>query len=300
MSDTLPLCHHLYDTGVTCNSAAATGHNYCAYHLRFRARRLRMAQYRARAERYHVKLPPLEDLYAVQAALSEIAEALAADMIDPKRAQALLSVLRQASINLRHPEKWQNNLYHSGQPALVDVAKDYGLPRDLDIDTPPETAFPPPPDPAFSDVSSPAQAAAPAATVEGPAFSGPAAGDTINVRPDHPYSPEFLELRDIRNRQGETAQSLRFRQLERNRVRRDMRLNRNRYTELAMRLNVKWAAERLAERIVAEKLSQAGFPPAPSDDLKDFDASVAGEMKRAAVSQAEIDACLAAGEVKIA
>ena len=39
-------CKHSYDTGVTCNSAAATNRDYCPYHLRHRARQLRMAQAR--------------------------------------------------------------------------------------------------------------------------------------------------------------------------------------------------------------------------------------------------------------
>ncbi len=36
-------------------------------------------------------------MYAVQSALAQLAEALAADMIDPKRANSLLSILRLMS-----------------------------------------------------------------------------------------------------------------------------------------------------------------------------------------------------------
>ena len=67
------------------------------------------------------------------------------------------------SLNFRHPEKWQTNLYHSDQPAEVNIAQEFGLPRDLDLDTPPDLAFPPP----DSDLSSRAEAAASAAASRG-------------------------------------------------------------------------------------------------------------------------------------
>ena len=145
-------CNHLYDQGGKCNSAAVTGQKYCTYHLRYRARQLRMAQYRARGERFDIKLPPLESMYAVQSALTQLGEALAADMIDPKRAQQLLSVLRLASRNLLHSDKWQPSVYHTEVAApAIDLAAEYGLPRDLDLDTPPDVAFPSPPSPAASE-----------------------------------------------------------------------------------------------------------------------------------------------------
>src|SRR5271166_2089620 len=155
MTEPLRTCTHIHDTGAICKSVAAKGHKHCAFHIHYRARQLRIAQARARAERFDLKLPPLEDMYAVQSALSQLAEAIAADMIDLKRAHALMSVLRLMSLNFRHPEKWQTNLYHSDQPAEVDVAKQYGLPGDLDLDTPPDLAFPPP-DPDLSSTDSPA------------------------------------------------------------------------------------------------------------------------------------------------
>src|SRR5271157_1044427 len=153
MSQPLRTCSHIKETGDTCNSVAAKGQKY-------RARQLRIAQARARCERFHIQLPPLDSMYAVQSALSQLAEAVAADMIDPKRANSLLSVLRLMSLNFRHPEKWQTNLYHSDQPAEIDIAQEFGLPRDLDLDTLPDLAFPPEHD---FDLSSRAQAAASAA-----------------------------------------------------------------------------------------------------------------------------------------
>src|SRR5271157_791866 len=94
MTDT---CRHFYDTGENCKSVAAKDRNYCTYHLRYRARLLRMAQARARNERFDLKLPPLEDMFAVQSALNQLIEAVAADMLDLKRAHFLLSSLRAAA-----------------------------------------------------------------------------------------------------------------------------------------------------------------------------------------------------------
>ena len=91
---------------------------------------------------------------------------------------------------------------------------------------------------------------------------GGGTGDSpVDFRPDSPVSPEFLELRDITTTQGADAANVRFRQLERNRVRRELRSDRKRYADLALRLNLKKAAERLAEQKVAEKLAEAGIAP---------------------------------------
>ena len=297
MSQPLRTCSHIQETGDICNSVAAKDQKYCPHHLRYRARQLRMAQMRARCERFHLQIPPLESMYAVQSALSQLAEALAADMIDPKRANSLLSVLRLMSLNFRHPEKWQTNLYHSDQPVEVDIAQEFGLPRDLDLDTPPEVAFPPAEEFSTSVILSEERSD----ESKDPFNSAHSTGDTVDFRPDSPVTPEFLELRDITRVQGSDAATLRFRELERNRARRELRSDRRRYADLALRLNLKKAAERLAERKVAEKLAEAGLVPTPANSEPfDFDREVAEGMKKSAAAFAEIDACLAAKEVKIA
>jgi hypothetical protein len=296
----LRTCSHIHETGDTCNSVAAKDQKYCPNHLRYRARQLRMAQSRARCERFHIQIPPLESMYAVQSALSQLAEALAADMIDPKRANSLLSVLRLVSLNFRHPEKWQTNLYHSDQPAEINIAQEFGLPRDLDLDTPPDLAFPQSADPQSVILSGGGAPFAPPESKE-PFVSAHSTGDNLDFRPDSPVSPEFLELRDISTTQGSDAANIRFRQLERNRARRELHRDRKRYADLALRLNLKKAAERLAERKVAEKLAEAGIAPTPANrEPLDFETAVAEGMKKTAASFAEIDACLAAKEVKIA
>src|SRR5271169_3640802 len=138
-------CTYIRDDGNICKSAAVTDRNLCLFHLSHRARIMRMAQYRARGERFDLQLPPLESMHAVQSALTQLSEALAADMIELKRADRLIRVLNIASRNLLKSDKWPSSLYHSDQPdPAVDLTAEYGLPRDLDLNTPPDLAFSPP------------------------------------------------------------------------------------------------------------------------------------------------------------
>jgi len=135
----LRTCNHLHDTGERCNSAAAVNRDDCVFHLRYRARQHRMAQSRARSERFDLKLPPLESMSTVLSALNQLVEAVAADMIDLKRADLLLKSLRFAAQALKSSDKWQPSVYHSDQAApAINLAADYGLPQDRNLDTSPE------------------------------------------------------------------------------------------------------------------------------------------------------------------
>ena len=134
MSTAYRTCKHVYDTGGTCASASVKDQHYCGYHLHHRARLMRMAQYRARNRRFALRLPPLENMYAVQSALNQLAEAAAAGVIDLKQARFLLSVIRAAGQFLLRADKWQASPYHSDQPApTIYLAAEYGLPNDLDL-----------------------------------------------------------------------------------------------------------------------------------------------------------------------
>src|SRR5271157_2585310 len=142
-------CTYVHDTGYLCGSAAVTGRDYCCYHLRYRGRLMRMAQARARGERFHLDLPPLENMHAVQSALTQVVEALAADMIDPKRAQLILSALRMAANNFKNPAAWKPSVYLNNHSATHlskydEFEADFGLPDDIDIEVAPKVAFPPP------------------------------------------------------------------------------------------------------------------------------------------------------------
>jgi hypothetical protein len=225
-------CTYVRDDGNICNSAAVTDRNLCRYHLQHQARLMRMAQYRARNQRFDLQLPPLESMHAVQSALTQLSEALAADMIDLKRADRLIRVLNIASRNLLKADKWPASPYHSDQPAAsIDLTADYGLPADLDLNTHPELAFPPPPEPTMGVIlserseskdpfisanssvglSSRAQATASVAGVEGPAV--PAAIANPYVRDYeaeaevamNEVQPEDIELMEIRKKYGYKA-----------------------------------------------------------------------------------------------
>lgn len=265
-------CNHLHDTGEHCNSAAAVNRDYCVFHLGNRARQHRMAQSRARSERFDLRLPPLESMSTVLSALNQLVEAIAADMIDHKRADLLLKSLRFAAQALKSSDKWQPSVYHTDvAAAAIDLATEYGLPQDLNLDTPPEVAFPPPAESTFFDLSSRAQAAASAAGVEGPAFSPanspsetndrkPTTGN-FDFRADHPVTPEMIEVLEVAETQGADAAALRGDQLARNRQLRQLRTERKRFARVALQQNLRIAAEKLAQ----EKLAAQTAIPTPDD-----------------------------------
>jgi hypothetical protein len=269
-------CTHLYDDGNCCGSAALTNRDYCSYHLRYRGRLMRRAQYRARHQRFDITLPPLDSLCSIQSALSEIAEALAADMIDPRRAQTLLKALRFAKENLRDGLKddraqWHETPYLTERAAAYDnFEADYALPKDLDISIPSELAFPPP-------------------GVAGPELGGPQLPDVGNCG-DFKYSidrpplipvipppvlrdyvaeaeiamtevtPQDLELHEILKAEGYKAMESRAleheRDTNRKRRRKLYRANYERYVAEAKMKNIQRAAEKLlAERQAAEELA---------------------------------------------
>jgi hypothetical protein len=258
MSANYRTCSHTFDTGGTCNSAAVTNQKYCAYHLRYRARQLRMAQYRARAQRFDIKLPPLEDMRAVQSAISQVAEAIAADMIDLKRADRLLSALRLAARTLMKADKWPASPYHTEiESPPIDLAAEYGLPPDINPDAAPETVFAPPSEstggPQLPDVGNCGDSSSTDWQL--------ATADSSDIlSPEQMVSPDTLEIAEIYNTVSPEAATVRMRQLERNRHRRELTANRKRFEQMAMRLNIR-------------KLAELGAPPlSPSvgDRVGDF------------------------------
>jgi hypothetical protein len=237
-------CTHLYDDGHTCNSAAAKERDHCSYHLRYRARLLRIAQYRARGERFDLRLPPLESMHAVQSALQQLVEAVAADMLDLKRADFLLKSLRFAAQSLKHAE----------QPApAVDLAAEFGLPGNLDVNVLPEIAFPPP-EPAVPETDN-----WPLTTGLSDLGPMPSAGacehgpdcPELVIRADHPVTPEAVEIVEVLETYGSDAAARRGTQLSRNRQRRQQHSDRKRFAAIALERNLRLAAEKLAERKLA-------------------------------------------------
>ncbi|HEY4900402.1 MAG TPA: hypothetical protein VIH91_06230 [Terriglobales bacterium] len=75
-----------------------------------------------------------------------------------------------------------------------------------------------------------------------------------------------MELREIQAAQGNDAVAERYKQQQRNHHRRQVAVGRKRYAAIALEKNLRLAAERLAERKLAEKQAQqdlaARKPPA--------------------------------------
>ena len=286
-------CTYTYDTGRACKSAAAKGREFCGYHLNYRGRLLRRAQYRARHQRFDIILPPLDSLCSIQSALSEVAEALAADMIDPRRAQGLLKALRFAKENLRDSLKddgahWHDTPYHSEDAAACDnFEADYGLPEGIDVSTPPELAFPPPdvilneergdeskgPFVSAHPVGASVFAGIPMPTVDY-CKHGPGCPEHT-IRADYPETAELAELREIKATQGIEAAGERHKQQQRNHHRREVAVGRKRYAAIALEKNIRLAAEKLAQQkldalqaqaIGTAKKSPASVPDAVEDE----------------------------------
>jgi hypothetical protein len=99
-------CQHVRENGTLCASGAVKGRAFCLFHLRTRARRLALAQAQSEEKPWRLELPPLEDMHAVQVALMQVANGLAQDAIEPRRAGLLLYALQQAASNLQATGGW--------------------------------------------------------------------------------------------------------------------------------------------------------------------------------------------------
>ena len=183
-------CRHVKEDGVYCQGAPLRGREYCRFHLRALGHRMRMARAQARRQPHVLLLPLLEDLNAVQVARMQVLDALAAGLIEDRRAGLLLYGLQQASSDLRSATAAPTlGVYDESDTS--ERAEDYpgfeeefDLPQDLDLAKPPEVLFP--------------AAAAPALKVEpAPYRSKPFRWDEIG--------PEDVELEDIFRTQGPDA-----------------------------------------------------------------------------------------------
>jgi len=137
------------ETGYRCQSPAMRDRRHCFYHSNWRARRMAMARARSRGEKWWFTLPPLEDMRAVQSAIAQVIEALAAELIDLKHAQGLLNGLRLASHNFRAVKAWisptskyHNEGYFEHIARYPGLEQSYGLPDDIDLDADPCELFP--------------------------------------------------------------------------------------------------------------------------------------------------------------
>jgi len=144
-------CQHVRENGVFCKSPSLKGRNYCYYHARMRARRLAMARAQAEKKAWHLDLPPLEDMHAVQSAISNVLEAIAAGAIDSKSGGLILYGLQQAANNVRDVQPWLGSSrfeIDESEDRRVDgypgLETEFDLPKNVDLEAVPEVTFPPP------------------------------------------------------------------------------------------------------------------------------------------------------------
>jgi len=186
----------------------------------------------------------------------------------------LLLALRQAATNFRHPEAWRASEYKNDQSApypksYEEFEAEYGLPENLDLNTPPEVAFPPP------SVILSEEVAAATDESKAPFVSAHRVGVNVfagipmptvdyckhgpgcpehTIRADYPETAELAELREIKATQGMEAVADRHKQQQRNRRRRHVTTDRKRFAAIALEKNIRLAAERLAaQKLAADK-----------------------------------------------
>src|SRR5579884_2378806 len=100
-------CRHVLANGALCQAASLRNRDYCRFHLQQIGRRMKAARARARHHAPMLNLPLLEDLYSVQVALMQLADAIAYREIEPQHARLLTTVLRLAMQNLKSRQAWE-------------------------------------------------------------------------------------------------------------------------------------------------------------------------------------------------
>src|ERR1017187_4716919 len=100
-------CDHLKEDGVLCGSPALRGKKLCYFHQRDHKRTQYAAGVIRRADVLGPRLPRMNSLGDVQAALAEVWTALATRRVPLQRASARLFNLQQAAISLREPRLGQ-------------------------------------------------------------------------------------------------------------------------------------------------------------------------------------------------
>ena len=139
-------CDHLKEDGIYCSSPALRNQRYCYFHLNLRACRVQAAQARLHGQPCRLRLPILDNMHAVQSALQQVADALADDRIEPRRAGQLLYLLQQVACNLNRTPGWDAQVppLEADQELraleVPSLQEQYGLPFDTDLEAPAEVA----------------------------------------------------------------------------------------------------------------------------------------------------------------
>jgi hypothetical protein len=250
-------CQHTKVDGAFCQAPPLNGRPYCRFHLEALGRRMRIARSRARREPYHLVLPILEDLNAVQVARMQIMDALAAGQLDEKRAGLLLYGLQGISSDLRSAAPPRLGVY---DPAIdAPRAEDYpnfeevfDLPVDLDLSKPPEVVFPP--------------------ATAAKATDGRAERSAYRSNPWQDVNPEDVELEEILIAQGEEAVRKRSAELEKKEWKRIEQEKRKvaqarQIMEAARRNGRQWSSRELKEHYGKVWAEAAAREKADQEDL---------------------------------
>jgi hypothetical protein len=232
---------------------------------------MRMAQSRALNQRFQLFLPPPEDPAAIHSALTQVIEALAADLIEPSRARALISGLRLCLQNLKKKDSWHDSAYHCDEPVdYENFEADYNLPKDIDVTLSPESVFPPASeastdnrqlatDNSFDNQQLTTDNSLPDIAAEAQHILEVSRGLPVSsedtVRFGSCVTPLDAEMMEVARTQGVDAAQKIQDQFERNQQRRVHRrqssADRERYALLSLQLNLQKAIEKHAARIAA-------------------------------------------------
>ena len=282
-------CNHTHANGTFCKSPPLRHREYCHFHLDQIGRQLRAARARARHQPARLKLPLLEDPFAVQVALMQVADAITHNELDLQRGRLLMSVLRLASRNLKTTRDWkQEPLFAADANAETAITEwptfeqENELPQDFDLSADPDSAFPPPEStgapyiPGFGMYGNDNPTAA----------SSKSSDDALRARirqalgeakePTPSVTAESVELMDIYEREGQLAARKFADRMVRNDRRRERRLQRAHYEEVARNHTIKLAAKRLLEdqqREAAAKAQPLSDARPATDDANTVSAS---------------------------
>jgi hypothetical protein len=146
-------CRHIFTCGKKCKRAALANHDFCFYHANTRKRHKPGTEsWHLTQSDYALQLPVLDDPHAIQLAISDITLALAANLLDYRRARTLIYALQVASQNLRaieqataaQPTQEQNGNKPEPIPDLESVRKTFPQPDGTSLG--PEVQSPDPED----------------------------------------------------------------------------------------------------------------------------------------------------------
>ena len=189
-------CRHLKEDGTYCGSPALTGRAYCYFHLNLRGRRLRRAQAHRGGLPCRLHLPALDNLRALQVAISEVLDAMAEGQIDTNAAGTMLYGIQQATSILKAVqdlEQWTDADDVDETDRVLEFPQfeqKFGVPPGIDLESDPDLAL-------QQAEAHPAAAPAeqPAQPVQSASAPQSARASSRQAKDDNQREPSFKELK---------------------------------------------------------------------------------------------------------